>query len=391
MFAVSAAVCLTLAGCGPQSLQSSPSPFETATQTALTMPSVTPQITLTVEPSPTLIVTAEPSPTLTPTPAPTPTETPTPTPTATPRPTPTPTPRPTPTRTPRPTPTPKPTPTLHPTPVCTPGAVFNELVDPSGTTIETRFLVPEGFERVPVQEGSFAEYLRKLPLKADGSTLHYIGKDGAPAGEVPADPYKTPAAHAAILDLPMLNDSEQCADTVIHLYAEYLYAQARYDELSFHFYNGFECDFLHYTQGYRPNAAKNGWFFDEDHWTGTERKVFELYLKMVFTYANTTSLFRQDLTPAALSEMAIGDMFIVPAASGRSGHVVLIADMIQNPETGEVRFMTVQGSMPAVEAHVMLNAEEAELSPWQNARFENGMFVSATYWECPVENLRRFQ
>ena len=65
--------------------------------------------------------------------------------------------------------------------------------------------------------------------------------------------------------------------------------------------------------------------------------------------------------------------------------------MIQNPETGEVRFMTVQGSMPAVEAHVMLNAEEAELSPWQNARFENGMFVSATYWECPVENLRRFQ
>ena len=189
----------------------------------------------------------------------------------------------------------------------------------------------------------------------------------------------------------MLNDSEQCADTVIHLYAEYLYAQARYDELSFHFYNGFECDFLHYTQGYRPNAAKNGWFFDEDHWTGTERKVFELYLKMVFTYANTTSLFRQDLTPAALSDMAIGDMFIVPAASGRSGHVVLIADMIQNPETGEVRFMTVQGSMPAVEAHVMLNAEEAELSPWQNARFENGMFVSATYWECPVENLRRFQ
>ena len=36
-FAVSAAVCLMLAGCGPQSLQSTPPPFETATQTALTM------------------------------------------------------------------------------------------------------------------------------------------------------------------------------------------------------------------------------------------------------------------------------------------------------------------------------------------------------------------
>ena len=258
-------------------------------------------------------------------------------------------------------------------------------------TVETRFLVPEGFERVPVQEGSFAEYLRNLPLKADGSVLHYIDENGNPAGEVPANPYRAPAAHAAVLDVAMLSINEQCADTVIHLYAEYLYAQGRYDEISFCFNNGFECDFMHYTQGYRPNTAKNGWIFNKDNWTGTERNVFELYLKMVFTYANTSSLFRKNLEPVALSDMAIGDLFIVPAASGRTGHAVMVVDMIQNSETGEVRFMTVQGSMPAVEAHVMMNAEEAEFSPWQNTRFENGMFVSATYWECPVENLRRFR
>ena len=279
----------------------------------------------------------------------------------------------------------------HPTPVCTPGASFNALVNASGNTIKTRFLVPEGFERVPVKEGSFAEYLRNLPLKADGSRLHYIGKKGKLAGEVPKDVYSAPAAHAAVLDLPMLGAYEQCADTVIHLYAEYLYAQKRYSEISFIFNNGFECDFLHYTRGYRPDANCREWVRNEDNWTGTDRRMLNLYLEKVFLYANTASLFRYDLQAVRLSDMAIGDMFIVPASAGDSGHVVIIADMIRNPKTGEVRFITVQGSMPAVEAHVMMNAEEAAFSPWQNARFENGMFVSATYWECPVENLRRFR
>lgn len=129
------------------------------------------------------------------------------------------------------------------------------------------------------RKGALQSICVSCRLKQTGSTLHYIGKDGAPAGEVPADPYKTPAAHAAILDLPMLNDSEQCADTVIHLYAEYLYAQARYDELSFHFYNGFECDFLHYTQGYRPNAAKTAGFLMKTIGQGRSGKYLSCILK----------------------------------------------------------------------------------------------------------------
>ena len=63
--------------------------------------------------------------------------------------------------------------------------------------------------------------------------------------------------------------------------------------------------------------------------------------------------------------------------------------MIKNPDTGEVRFMTLQGSLPAVEAHIMMNAQEAEFSPWQSIK--DGVFTSATYWSCPVENLRRFK
>jgi len=71
--------------------------------------------------------------------------------------------------------------------------------------------------------------------------------------------------------------------------------------------------------------------------------------------------------------------------------VVLICDMIKNPTTGEVRFMTLQGSMPALEAHVMLNAAERAYSPWQNTRFEGGKFTSATFWSCDVTKLSRFK
>lgn len=307
-----------------------------------------------------------------------PTFTPSPSPTATKKPTPTPT------VTPEATPTEERTP--HPTPVVTPGPLFNELVNPQGDTVETRFAVPEGFERVPVADGSFAQWLRNLRLKEDGLQLHYIDRYGNPDGVVPADIYSTPQAHAAILEMQMLSWHEQCADTIIHLWSEYLYSQQRYDEISFTFSDGFVCDFIHYTQGYRYSGGK--WVYNADNWTGTGRNVFELYLKHVFIQANTWSMYQFDLDAVDINDMQIGDMFIIPRSS-QGGHVVLICDMIKNPDTGEVRFMTLQGSLPAVEAHIMMNAQEAEFSPWQSIK--DGVFTSATYWSCPVENLRRFK
>ena len=89
--------------------------------------------------------------------------------------------------------------------------------------------------------------------------------------------------------------------------------------------------------------------------------------------------------------MKIGDMFLVPAENGHGGHVVMVCDMIKNTQTGEVRFMTLQGSLPAVEAHVMLNAEEADMSPWQNTEFKDDFFTSATYWQCPLSGFCRFK
>lgn len=58
--------------------------------------------------------------------------------------------------------------TNEPTPVQS-----KSIIKPEGNTVETRFDVPEGFERMPVADGSFESYLRNLPLKPDGSYVQY--------------------------------------------------------------------------------------------------------------------------------------------------------------------------------------------------------------------------
>lgn len=263
------------------------------------------------------------------------------------------------------------------TPACTPGANFNSLIDPDGRTIATRFKVPDGWERVVVEPDSFAQYLRDLPLLEDGATLYF--HDGKPC-DIPA--------HAAVINKDMPKKFEQCADTVIHIYSDYLYKTKQYDKLRFTFNNGFVCDFLHFTQGYRPNSNLDGWETSSDYWNGTDERVYKVYLEYVFLYANTASLFEYDTKKSNPNNVEIGDMFIVP---GFPGHVVMICDVIKHKVTGEQRFMTLQGSMPAVQAHVMMNALEPELSPWQNTRYDYGGFLSATYWLCPKENLVSFK
>ena len=248
-------VLVMLAGCSGDILQTAAptgtQPYQTtqdATATAENTATNTPGVTATPASTPPITATPEVTPLPSDTPAltPTPGITSTPAPTHTPRPTPKPTPKPT--KTPKPTNTPKPTPTPHPTPVVTPGANFNALINPEGDTILTRFLVPEGFERVEAPAGSFAEFLRNLKLKPDGYALHYLknGKKTNEFGEsvtvavpgalVPKNEYSAPQAHAAVLNFEMLNTSEQCADTLMHLWAEYLYQNGRYGEIRFTYY-----------------------------------------------------------------------------------------------------------------------------------------------------------
>lgn len=72
-----------------------------------------------------------------------------------------------------------------------------------------RFALPDGYKKVEVDRGSFAAFLRHLPLKPYGADLHLWD------GEVIEKGYD-----GGIVDLDFGHkDAEQCADAVIYLRA----------------------------------------------------------------------------------------------------------------------------------------------------------------------------
>ena len=52
----------------------------------------------------------------------------------------------------------------------------NNLINLSGTTVSSRFLVPSDFIREKVENNSFAHFLRELPLKKHGSEVYLYNK-----------------------------------------------------------------------------------------------------------------------------------------------------------------------------------------------------------------------
>lgn len=249
------------------------------------------------------------------------------------------------------------------------------IIDPDGNKIQDRIKVPEGFERIKVEEGSFAYYLRNLPLKPHGSkVLYYNGS------------IKNNDVHEAVIDIDVGNrDLQQCADAVIRLRAEYLYKRGDYDKIHFNFTNGFRADYSKWMQGYRivVNGNKANWVKKTGYLN--DYQTFRKYLDIVFAYAGTLSL-SQELKQVSLGDMKIGDIFIKGASPG---HCVIIVDMAENKTTGEKLFMLAQSYMPAQDIHILKNLKNKALSPWYSLDF--GDTLVTPEWTFTKNDLKRFE
>lgn len=245
-----------------------------------------------------------------------------------------------------------------------------------GTTIATRFLPPEGYQRVPAAENSFAHYLRHLPLKPNGTLVKY--HDGS---------IKTrPGVYAAVVDMDIGNsDLQQCADAVMRLRAEHLYRQKQYGKIHFRFTNGDNAAYTHYANGHRASVLGNKVTWKKSAGKDYSYHTFRNYLNLVFMYAGTLSLSKELLPVASVREMQIGDVFI---KGGSPGHAVIVADMVQHTQTGEKLFLLAQSYMPAQETQVLQNPNSAALNPWYSADFE-GRLVTPE-WIFEPNQLKRF-
>jgi hypothetical protein len=235
-----------------------------------------------------------------------------------------------------------------------------KLIHPEGMMLQTRFDPPAGFTRKAVDQTSFAYYLRSIPLQPDGSKVHFYN------GTVKRD-----LVYDAVVNMDIgKQDLQQCADAVMRLRGEYLYAQKAYNDISFTLTNGFNVDYAKWMQGYRVavNGNKTSWY--KSAAPSNTPQDFRKYMDFVFNYAGTLSLAKS-LKPRNMQDIAIGDVFIV---GGSPGHAVIVMDVAEN-EAGKKVFMLAQSYMPAQEIQVLKNLQDETISPWYAAEIPDQLFT----------------
>ncbi len=251
-------------------------------------------------------------------------------------------------------------------------------INPEGQTIATRFLLPEGFQRVGVETGSFGEYLRNVELKADGTKARLFNG----ALKEPQDVY------AAVINLDVgTRDLQQCADAVMRLRGEYYFKTKQIDKIQFHFTNGSLASFSKYAEGYRTEVAGNKVTWVKKAKPDFSYAAFRSFMDVVFMYAGTLSLEKELVAVPDWENIAIGDVVIY---GGSPGHCVIVTDMAKNEATGEKIFLIAQSWMPAQDIHILTNPQmQPGFSPWYSNRFEGGFYTA----ECAFEkkHLKRWE
>ena len=240
--------------------------------------------------------------------------------------------------------------------------------------IANRFAPPRGFVRVPARAGSFAAWLRRLPLKPVGAKVYL--HDGRPK--------PNQSVHAAVVELDIgRRDLQQCADAVMRLRAEYLYSRRRYGAIGFNYTSGDRAAFTRWADGWRPRIEGRRVRWVRRGGRGTAYPNFRAYLVSVFTYAGSYSLSRELKRVTDANSIRIGDVFV---QGGFPGHAVIVVDMAIDRVSGRKAFLLAQSFMPAQNLHVLKNPGGD--GAWYT--LSAGRELRTPEWTFEFSHLRRF-
>jgi hypothetical protein len=197
--------------------------------------------------------------------------------------------------------------------------------------------LPAGYHRIPATGASFGGWLRNIPLKKDRTVYLFNGS-----------PKRNQDAQFAVLDIPVgRQDLQQCADAVMRLRAEWLYAAGDFGAITFYTEQGRRLNFREWLQ---------------QHPADNRRKAFDNYLTTVFTYCSTRTLRRQLLPDPNFFAIDAGEVLI---RAGSPGHAMLVADVAED-DHGHRIYLLAQSYMPAQDIHIVV-APDGGLSPWYRA------------------------
>ena len=209
---------------------------------------------------------------------------------------------------------------------------------PPTESISRRYPPPAGFRRVAVGPGSFAAWMRTLPIRLDRMGVRsYRGA-----------PLDRPSAGIIAMDVGS-RDLMQCADSVIRLHAEYLWAHGRQDESAYRFTSGDETRWRDWVAGERLHIEGSRVRRTRGPARAPDHKSYRRWLDLVFTYAGTMSLARDAGSPSVDSPVEAGEFYV---EAGSPGHAVIVLDVVTNTDGLQLGLLG-QGFMPAEDIHVL--------------------------------------
>lgn len=223
----------------------------------------------------------------------------------------------------------------------------------NGKTLRDVIAPPAGFERVAAQNPkSWASWLRGLPMRPPGTPVRLFTGQNKWRQDV----------HSAVINIDVgTRDLQQCADAIMRLRAEWLFARTGNTRITFNNTNGKAMVFR--------------------HGRSTSYRKFRKYMTRVFAYAGTYSLERE-LKRKDIQDIKIGDVFI---KGGFPGHAVLVIDMAVNPNTGAKKFLLMQSFMPAQDMHILKNPADPNGGPWYDV--VPGARLKTPEWEFDTDAL----
>ncbi len=216
--------------------------------------------------------------------------------------------------------------------------------------------LPTGFERVTKTQGSMAAWLGQIHLKKDKTIYLYN---------------KKPSTHQtwpyAVLDVSVNGDGlQQCADAVMRLRSEYLFAEKNYRAISFPYANG--------TFNFASNTSS---CYTHD--------CLMKYLKNVFISCGTYTVEQVTKQVRDFSALEAGNVLV---KAGSPGHAMMVADVAVNPATKEKIYLLIQSYMPSEDIHVVMNPSNAQLGPW--FKVDTGKDIRTPGYHFEKKHLRKW-
>lgn len=212
-----------------------------------------------------------------------------------------------------------------------------------------RIAPPDDFTRIPAPAGSFAAWLRHLPvLPADTPVTTGKRKVVLSSGD--------PHLAAVIALQPRTEKALAGPNMLVRLRAEYCWATKQMNGVGFHFTSGHLSRWDQWAEGQRPTVSGKTVAFKPAAERDDSRDSFCSYLETIFQYSSVYSVF-DDTRPVEDGSIAPGDVFLRP---GKNSCSLLVIDVVTN-DAHDVRVLLGDAGTPAQTFHVVNSTDG---SPW---------------------------